>query len=85
VLVTDQCRSIRKAVKQVMPQVRHRWCIWHIVRKIPEKLVRKREYDSLKKELKDIVFYSFYVEDFERRWSTMVRRYSLERNKWLRE
>ncbi|XP_021722698.1 protein FAR-RED IMPAIRED RESPONSE 1-like [Chenopodium quinoa] len=37
-ILTDQAAAMRKPLAQVMPNARHRWCIWHIWRKIPEKL-----------------------------------------------
>lgn len=37
-ILTDQAAAIRKALSLEMPEACHRWCIWHIMRKIPEKL-----------------------------------------------
>ncbi|KAL2892720.1 Protein FAR-RED IMPAIRED RESPONSE 1 [Bienertia sinuspersici] len=37
-ILTDQDTAIRKTLSVVMPQSRHRWCIWHILKKFSEKL-----------------------------------------------
>ncbi|XP_021754837.1 protein FAR-RED IMPAIRED RESPONSE 1-like isoform X2 [Chenopodium quinoa] len=37
-ILTDQAPAMRKPLEQVMPNARHRWCIWHILKKIPDKL-----------------------------------------------
>ncbi|CAM8894507.1 unnamed protein product [Rhodiola kirilowii] len=31
-ILTDQCKSIGRAVKEVFPHTEHRWYIWHIMR-----------------------------------------------------
>ncbi|KAL9662350.1 hypothetical protein QQ045_027183 [Rhodiola kirilowii] len=31
-ILTDQCKSIGRAVKEGFPHTEHRWCIWHIMR-----------------------------------------------------
>lgn len=37
-IITDQATSMRKPLAEIMPSSRHRWCIWHIMKKFPEKL-----------------------------------------------
>lgn len=37
-IITDQCGSICGAVSDVLPDTRHRWCLWHVLKKLPEKL-----------------------------------------------
>ncbi|XP_021754809.1 protein FAR-RED IMPAIRED RESPONSE 1-like [Chenopodium quinoa] len=38
VILTDQVATMRKPIAHLMPSSRHRWCIWHIIRKIPKNL-----------------------------------------------
>jgi transposase-like protein len=38
-IVTDQCGAICGAVSEVLPNTRHRLCLWHIMKKLPEKLI----------------------------------------------
>uniref|UniRef100_A0A803LM64 MULE transposase domain-containing protein n=1 Tax=Chenopodium quinoa TaxID=63459 RepID=A0A803LM64_CHEQI len=37
-ILTGQDPAMRKALKAVMPQTRHRWCLWHITEKFCVKL-----------------------------------------------
>ncbi|RYQ95460.1 hypothetical protein Ahy_B08g090760 [Arachis hypogaea] len=37
-IFTDQCASMQRAIEMCMPTTIHRWCIWHIMKKIPNKL-----------------------------------------------
>jgi transposase-like protein len=36
-IVMDQARAMRNAIEIVFPKTtRHRYCLWHILRKLPE-------------------------------------------------
>lgn len=37
-ILTDQAAAMRRPLEQVMPNAKHRWCIWHIFKKMPYKL-----------------------------------------------
>ncbi|KAF5458998.1 hypothetical protein F2P56_022990 [Juglans regia] len=37
-IITDQDRAMKNAIKIVFPESRHRFCLWHILKKVPEKL-----------------------------------------------
>ncbi|KAF2316941.1 hypothetical protein GH714_007249 [Hevea brasiliensis] len=37
-ILTDQCESMRKAIRELMPNTRHRFCLWHILCKVPRSL-----------------------------------------------
>ncbi|RYQ89145.1 hypothetical protein Ahy_B09g095948 isoform C [Arachis hypogaea] len=54
-IITDQCRSLYRAIKNTLPDTRHRWCIWHIMNKLPSKLGGYRRYGALYGDLNDIV------------------------------
>ncbi|KAL4294508.1 hypothetical protein AHAS_Ahas18G0235100 [Arachis hypogaea] len=36
-ILTDQCKAMQNAIEKSLPMTRHRWCIWHIAKKISEK------------------------------------------------
>ncbi|RYR75824.1 hypothetical protein Ahy_A01g000406 [Arachis hypogaea] len=37
-IITNQGKSVFDAIKKVLPNTRHLWCIWHITKKIQNKL-----------------------------------------------
>ncbi|KAK6803214.1 hypothetical protein RDI58_000998 [Solanum bulbocastanum] len=41
-ILTDQCKSIKATIREVLSDTIHRYCIWHIMTKLPAKL--KAEY-----------------------------------------
>ncbi|PKA62282.1 Protein FAR1-like sequence 6 [Apostasia shenzhenica] len=84
-LITDQCKTIQDAVTQVFPGVRHRICLYHILKKLPEKLRGYAEFKAIKKALKKLAFDSLRVDEFEEEWKKMIREFGLETNEWLIE
>ncbi|XP_072052476.1 protein FAR1-RELATED SEQUENCE 5-like [Arachis hypogaea] len=45
--LTDQCASMKRALEACMPTTIHRWCIWHIMKKIPSKLNRYKGHADI--------------------------------------
>ncbi|XP_058008148.1 protein FAR-RED IMPAIRED RESPONSE 1-like [Hevea brasiliensis] len=82
-ILTYQCESMRKAIREVMPNTRHRFCLWHILCKVPEKFKGVTDYDSACLEFKAVIYDSLTIEMFERNWNEFVVKYGLERNEWL--
>ncbi|XP_057440812.1 protein FAR1-RELATED SEQUENCE 5-like [Lotus japonicus] len=62
-IVTDQCKAMKKAIQLVFPDARHRWCLWHIMKKIPEKFKSFLEYKSIKCDMKECVYESLTERD----------------------
>ncbi|KAK0600363.1 hypothetical protein LWI29_014186 [Acer saccharum] len=62
-IITDQDRAMKNAIAIVFPTTRHRFYLWHILKKVPEKL------GSYKTEMKSALMKSIYdnqsVEEFE--------------------
>ncbi|KAH9782212.1 protein FAR1-RELATED SEQUENCE [Citrus sinensis] len=46
-IITDQDRAMQKAIENVFPTTRHRWCLWHIMKKVPEKLGAFNEREGM--------------------------------------
>ncbi|XP_021715252.1 protein FAR1-RELATED SEQUENCE 5-like [Chenopodium quinoa] len=82
-ILTDQDPAMRKALKAVMPQTRYRWCLWYIKKKFGSKLGKYKGYVEFKNELKNIIYDSLFLEEFELRWKEFIVKYKLESNLWL--
>jgi hypothetical protein len=83
-IITDQDRAMKNAIEVVFPKARHRWCLWHLMKKVPEKLGRHSNYESIKTLLHGIVYDSLSKSDFIENWGKMIEYYGLQDNEWLK-
>ncbi|XP_020963445.1 protein FAR1-RELATED SEQUENCE 6-like [Arachis ipaensis] len=82
-IITDQCRSMFGAIRKVLCNTRHHWCIWHITKKILYKLGGYARFSELNAELKHIIWNSRLVEAFEDGWAEFIDEFNLHHNTWL--
>ncbi|XP_057745366.1 protein FAR1-RELATED SEQUENCE 5-like [Arachis stenosperma] len=54
-ILTDQCASMQRAIKACMPTTIHRWCIWHIMKKILVKLNGYKGHIKIEQEMSHVV------------------------------
>ncbi|KAF8364609.1 hypothetical protein HHK36_033423 [Tetracentron sinense] len=65
-ITTDYDRMIRSAIKQVLPETRHRFCKWHIFKEGQEKLSHVfLEHPSFEAEFHRCVNLTESIEEFE--------------------
>ncbi|XP_035547294.1 protein FAR-RED IMPAIRED RESPONSE 1-like [Juglans regia] len=84
-IITDQDRAMKNAIAVVFPESRHRLCLWHILKKVPEKLSSYASYKSgMKNALLKCVYDSQSVEEFEKSWDQLITTYNLHENVWLK-
>ncbi|KAF5457881.1 hypothetical protein F2P56_021955 [Juglans regia] len=83
-IITNQDRAMKNAIALIFPKIRHRFCLWHILKKLPEKLGSHGAYkDGLKSQLLKCVYDSQTIEEFESCWEVMITTYNLQENAWL--
>ncbi|KAF5466222.1 hypothetical protein F2P56_016169 [Juglans regia] len=83
-IITDQDRAMKNAIAIVFPESRHRFCLWHILKKVPEKLGSHSSYKSgMKTALMKCVYDTQSVEEFEKCWEQLITTYNLHENVWL--
>ncbi|XP_014499792.1 protein FAR1-RELATED SEQUENCE 5-like [Vigna radiata var. radiata] len=70
-------------IEQVFPDTRHRWCLWHIMKKLPEKFSAYKEYNHIKSAINKLVYDCGSPEDFESGWKALLSRHGLFQNEWL--
>ncbi|KAL2906800.1 Protein FAR1-RELATED SEQUENCE 5, partial [Bienertia sinuspersici] len=83
-ILTDQDAAMKKVIAKVMPNTRHRWCLWHILNKLPLKLGGYDKYDEIKQALLRAIYDSYTVEKFENSWNEAIDAYNLGENTWLK-
>ncbi|KAL9675366.1 hypothetical protein QQ045_003568 [Rhodiola kirilowii] len=85
IVLTDQDPSLRVVVPKGMPGTHHRFCKWHIMKKLSVKVgyttSRLQEFRSRMKSL----VYDYHIEtkDFKDKWSQLMEEYEMSGNKWL--
>ncbi|KAL6579629.1 hypothetical protein OROMI_007653 [Orobanche minor] len=82
-IITDQDRAMKNTIEVVFPNVCHRLCLWHIMKKVPEKLKSYNDYENIKFDLQNVVYDALTVEEFEDKWSCFIWKYQLDENDWL--
>ncbi|KAG2703570.1 hypothetical protein I3760_06G144700 [Carya illinoinensis] len=67
-IITDQDKAMQIAISRVFPTSRHRFCLWHIMKKLPEKFGSHSRYEEIKSTLQKCVYDSLSEHEFEERW-----------------
>ncbi|XP_058753515.1 protein FAR1-RELATED SEQUENCE 5-like [Vicia villosa] len=82
-IVTDQCKAMKNAIELVFPTTRHRWCLWHIMKKNPEKLSGYGEHKRTKYTMNEAVYDTFTITSLEQKWCLLVEKFNVQENDWL--
>ncbi|KAG6624393.1 hypothetical protein CIPAW_16G024000 [Carya illinoinensis] len=82
-IITDQDKAMKLAIASVIPSSRHRFCLWHIMKKLPEKFGSHSRYDEIKDSLHKCVYDSLSENEFEERWAFLIETNDLRDNAWL--
>ncbi|XP_052197190.1 protein FAR1-RELATED SEQUENCE 5-like [Diospyros lotus] len=82
-IITDQDRAMQNAIQIVFPNTKHRWCLWHILKKLPEKFGNHVHKGSIHLAIHEVVYESQTPEEFEQGWTSMINTYTLHENEWL--
>ncbi|XP_057471940.1 protein FAR1-RELATED SEQUENCE 5-like [Actinidia eriantha] len=82
-IITDQCKAMQNAISIVLPNARHHWCLWHILKKIPDKLKGYKDYKSIRYELHNAIYDSLTIGEFEENWANVINKFQLGDNDWL--
>ncbi|XP_022883803.1 protein FAR-RED IMPAIRED RESPONSE 1-like [Olea europaea var. sylvestris] len=82
-IITDQDRAMQNVIQITLPNTKHRWCLWHIMKKLPEKFGYHIEKSSIFFAIHGPVYDVENVQEFERGWRSMLDMYDLHDNAWL--
>ncbi|KAH9648102.1 protein FAR1-RELATED SEQUENCE [Citrus sinensis] len=82
-IITDQDKAMQTAITNIFPMTRHRWCLWHIMNKVLEKLGAFKESECIISLLLSAVYDSLSLNVFDEAWHDMMMVYNLWDNDWL--
>lgn len=85
-MITDQDLGMKVAIKRVFPDTRHRWCMWHIMLKLSDKVSKElHANEDFKKDLNYYVW-SKVIEPkvFEEGWGEIMATYDLRDEAWFK-
>jgi len=74
---------MKRAIKVVSLNTRHRWCLWHIMKNLLEKLKGYKEYQSIKYALSCVVYELLTMAVFVGNWCAFVLKFDLVDKEWL--
>ncbi|GJY68296.1 RNA-directed DNA polymerase, eukaryota [Tanacetum coccineum] len=85
IVVTDQDGAMRLAVAAEFPESKHRLCMWHIMQKMPSKIVSRIYDDTDFKDKFGKIVWNMFIrpEEFEDRWNKFMEEFNLVNHKWL--
>ncbi|XP_017248532.1 protein FAR1-RELATED SEQUENCE 2 isoform X1 [Daucus carota subsp. sativus] len=84
VVITDEDEALKEATSEVFPETHHCFCLWHILRKIPENLGQTvSNVENFSKKFKKCALQCWTDEEFEKRWRKLVGRFELNENEWI--
>ncbi|XP_019153544.1 PREDICTED: protein FAR1-RELATED SEQUENCE 9-like [Ipomoea nil] len=86
-VITDQDPALKIAVPNIMPETRHRFCMWHIMEKVGDKagiaLAKNMEF---RKALNNIVWdETLSAPEFELQWAEVMKAYNLVDHRWFEQ
>ncbi|KAF5472521.1 hypothetical protein F2P56_009233 [Juglans regia] len=80
-IITNKDWAMKNAIAIVFPNSCHRYCLWHIKRKLSEKLGSHKAYDiGLKMAIQSALYDTQSCEEFEEKWRQLLHKYNLTDN-----
>ena len=74
---------IENAIREVFPETRHRWCIWHVMRNATKNLSTIDEtWNEMSKGLHRVLYHSLTITEFEENWPQWVAEFGLQNTTW---
>ncbi|XP_056687857.1 protein FAR1-RELATED SEQUENCE 5-like [Spinacia oleracea] len=80
---TDQDQAMSNAILKVLPQTRHRLCLWHLIQNAVSRFGALKRDMSFKDAFNHCLSGCVSEEEFERCWKNMITTYKLSNSKWF--
>ncbi|XP_042051364.1 protein FAR1-RELATED SEQUENCE 5-like [Salvia splendens] len=87
IIITYQDWRMRLAFEKVLSSTRHRLCMWHIMSKLFEKILKSfSDREKFSKEFKTCVWSELLdLDEFDILWTGIVEKYGVEDHKWFKD
>ena len=83
-IITDQDLGMTNAIESVFNGSSHRFCMWHILKKLSEKVGGNlNQNDDFNNRFNSCVWNLDSSEEFEFEWNNIISDFELEENGWL--
>ncbi|KAK9666051.1 hypothetical protein RND81_14G156200 [Saponaria officinalis] len=84
-IITDQDPAIKNACPAVFKTARHKFCMWHIMQKMNDKVGKTVSGDTdFMSQISSVVWdIDLEPEEFEEKWGAVISEHSLQDNSWL--
>lgn len=80
-ILTDQDLAMKAAIAKVFPNTQHHFCLWHIMRKVPENFGHIiKQCENFIGIFKGCIYNSKTPEEFEKRSKDMLYEFDLDIN-----
>ncbi|XP_074288557.1 protein FAR1-RELATED SEQUENCE 5-like [Silene latifolia] len=85
-VIIDKCPGIKKACPNVFKHSMHKYCMWHIIQKMPEKVGTAICNDTeFMTDVNAVVWdVDLEPEEFEQNWETVIEAHGMQSNRWLK-
>ncbi|CAI9304075.1 unnamed protein product [Lactuca saligna] len=86
-VLSDQDPALKKAIDKVFPLAHHRLCMWHITKKLPNKILSIEDATTnqkFRKRFHSIIWNSkLEPHEFENVWRQMLEEFKITDNTWM--
>nr|KAJ0224749.1 hypothetical protein LSAT_V11C100008110 [Lactuca sativa] len=86
-VLSDQDPTLKKAIDKVFPLAHHRLCMWHITKKLPNKILSIEDVTTnqkFRKHFHSIIWNSkLEPHEFENVWRQMLEEFKITDNTWM--
>jgi hypothetical protein len=83
-ITIDEDASTKAAIAHILPNTAHRFCMWHIMENVPEKVRPSVRNDEIFWErLNKCVWGTENLDDFMTQWNSIIIDYDLMGNDWF--
>ncbi|VFQ77277.1 unnamed protein product [Cuscuta campestris] len=85
-IITDQDPSMRIAIEEVLPQTKHRYCMWHIMNKLSGKvgLVLRKDTEFMNRINQVVWTHYLDKKEWKAQWRSVMADYNLTEHSWFK-